>query len=122
VAALTFADYILQPLFNGCEAPLLARTLIAATAVSKLPKKKNCTNLHDKQNTKRVILTKSASHFPELLQCQMGQSRSECLFSWKNYRSTDNCRIWHLRHVSRYFFHKSFRIFALKTTVVYQSL
>lgn len=33
VAALTFADYILQPIYNTCQAPLLVRTLIAASAV-----------------------------------------------------------------------------------------
>jgi L-type amino acid transporter 5 len=35
VAALTFADYILQPVFSTCEVPSTARTLIAATAVCK---------------------------------------------------------------------------------------
>lgn len=35
VAALTFADYILQPVFSTCQAPLLTRTLVAASAVRK---------------------------------------------------------------------------------------
>lgn len=33
VAALTFADYILQPIFQTCEAPYLPRVLIAGSAV-----------------------------------------------------------------------------------------
>ena len=33
VAALTFADYILQPIFDTCEAPYAPRVLIAAAAV-----------------------------------------------------------------------------------------
>lgn len=36
VAALTFADYILQPIYNTCQAPLISRTLIAASAVCKI--------------------------------------------------------------------------------------
>lgn len=35
VAALTFADYILQPIYPSCDAPLVSRTLIAACAVCK---------------------------------------------------------------------------------------
>lgn len=35
VAALTFSDYILQPIYTDCEAPLISRTLIAASAVCK---------------------------------------------------------------------------------------
>ena len=33
VAALTFADYILQPIYQTCEAPYVPRVLIAASAV-----------------------------------------------------------------------------------------
>lgn len=33
VAALTFADYILQPIYDSCEAPNTARILLAASAV-----------------------------------------------------------------------------------------
>jgi amino acid transporter len=33
VAALTFADYILQPIYDTCSAPIHARILIAASAV-----------------------------------------------------------------------------------------
>lgn len=33
VAALTFSDYILQPIYTDCEAPLTSRVLIAASAV-----------------------------------------------------------------------------------------
>ncbi|CAF1019586.1 unnamed protein product [Brachionus calyciflorus] len=33
VAALTFADYLLQPIFPDCEAPQISRILIAASAV-----------------------------------------------------------------------------------------
>lgn len=39
VAALTFADYILQPIYPSCDAPLASRTLIAACAVCKLLRK-----------------------------------------------------------------------------------
>lgn len=35
VAALTFADYILQPIFPTCETPFTPRLLIAASAVCK---------------------------------------------------------------------------------------
>lgn len=35
VAALTFADYILQPVYNTCQAPFISRTLVAASAVCK---------------------------------------------------------------------------------------
>jgi hypothetical protein len=33
VAALTFADYLLQPFFPSCDIPNLARIFIAASAV-----------------------------------------------------------------------------------------
>ena len=33
VAALTFADYILQPIYSTCKAPFIARVLIAASGV-----------------------------------------------------------------------------------------
>ncbi len=33
VAALTFADYILQPIYTTCESPKIARLLIGASAV-----------------------------------------------------------------------------------------
>ena len=33
VSALTFADYILQPIYQTCEAPYVPRVLIAASAV-----------------------------------------------------------------------------------------
>ena len=35
VAALTFADYLLQPIFNNCEIPHILRVCIAASAVCK---------------------------------------------------------------------------------------
>jgi len=35
VAALTFADYILQPFYPNCESPFSARILLAASAVCK---------------------------------------------------------------------------------------
>jgi L-type amino acid transporter 5 len=35
VAALTFADYILQPIYSTCKAPFIARVLIAASGVCK---------------------------------------------------------------------------------------
>ena len=36
VAALTFADYILQPVYSTCETPFIPRLLIAACSVCKL--------------------------------------------------------------------------------------
>jgi amino acid transporter len=33
VAALTFADYILQPIYSTCETPFVPRLLIAACSV-----------------------------------------------------------------------------------------
>jgi amino acid transporter len=35
LTALTFADYVLQPVFTSCEAPLEARLLLAASAICK---------------------------------------------------------------------------------------
>lgn len=35
VSALTFADYILQPFYSTCKAPLITRTLLAVSAVCK---------------------------------------------------------------------------------------
>lgn len=35
VAALTFSDYLLQPIYSNCEIPNLVRVCIAASAVSK---------------------------------------------------------------------------------------
>lgn len=36
MAALTFSDYILQPIYTDCQAPTISRTLIAASAVCML--------------------------------------------------------------------------------------
>lgn len=36
LAALTFADYALEPFFSGCEAPYIARISIAAAIIRKL--------------------------------------------------------------------------------------
>jgi L-type amino acid transporter 5 len=33
VSALTFADYILQPIYQTCEAPYVSRVLLAACAI-----------------------------------------------------------------------------------------
>ena len=35
VAALTFADYILQPIYSSCSSPFAPRLLIAASSVCK---------------------------------------------------------------------------------------
>ena len=36
VAALTFADYALQPIFGNCDAPYISRVLLASWAICKL--------------------------------------------------------------------------------------
>lgn len=104
VAALTFADYMLQPIFSTCDPPNTARIMLAASAVCK---RFIFIVFFPIRLFNFIFRTWKKSNFNhiELCERQMGDTSGHTVLGRQNNSSSNHHRSWNLLSNHRFVFH-----------------